>query len=98
MVDAITLPVPTLVIIASRVRREEHPTRTETPPEFYENATELVSRDMKERRVRKHTIKIAIRKIQSQKILVPHFNTRLTACHLDKSECPIEPNRVMPPL
>ena len=95
VIDTVPLPIPTLVIIPSRVRCKEHPTGAKTPPQFSENAEEFAGGNVKQRRVREYTVKTRLWKIQREKILVQDFYACLASCHFDESQRAIKADRLM---
>src|SRR5580704_17556536 len=68
--------------MAVRVRGEHHTARFEGCVQFPQHARQLLAGYMKQRGVGEHTIKIVIRQIELEKILLPHFAAAVSAGHV----------------
>jgi hypothetical protein len=55
-VRTVSLAVPALFVHPTRVRSEEHAPRLESRSQLAEHPRQVAARDMKERRVGKHTV------------------------------------------
>src|SRR5271169_5976474 len=84
MIHAVAPTIPAFLVMAVRVRAEQHTTRFQTCMQFQQHARQLLTRYMKQRRVGEYTIEIVIRQIELEKILLPDFAAAVGTSHVDE--------------
>ena len=81
MIRAIAPPVPAFLVMAVRVRAEQHTTRFQSCVQFQQHARQLLAGYMKQRGVGEHAIEMVIRQIELEEILLPHFAAAVSTRH-----------------
>src|ERR1700733_9855121 len=94
-IAAVPLAVPTLLVVAARVREKQNATRLERVVQLAEHARQVRAWYVKQRRVREHSVEVSGRQIQLEEVLVPHLAARVRACHLDEALAAIETDSLM---
>src|ERR1700737_3161323 len=81
MIHAVAPADPTFLVMAVRVRAEQHTTRFQTRVQFQQHAQQLLAGYMKQRGVGEHAIEMVIRQIELEEILLPYFAATAVARH-----------------
>jgi hypothetical protein len=69
-----TAPLPAFFIITARIRTEQHSSRFQRRPEFQQHAWRLLARYVKQRCIGEDTVKMGVRQIKLEKILLPYLD------------------------
>src|SRR5712691_12726254 len=81
MIRAVASAVPTFLVMAVRVRGEHHTARFEGCVQFPQHARQLLAGYMKQRGVGEHAIKMVIRQIELEEILLPYLAATVGTRH-----------------
>ena len=81
MIHAVAPAVPAFLVMAVRVRAEQHATRFQACMQFQQHARQLLAGYMKQRGVGEHAIEMVIRQIELEEILLPYFAAAVGARH-----------------
>src|SRR5271169_440673 len=84
MIHAVAPTIPAFLVMAVRVRAEQHTTRFQTCVQFQQHARQLLARYMKQRGVGEYPIEMAIRQIKLEEILLPNFAAAVGTRHFGK--------------
>src|SRR5271156_1523230 len=87
--------VPAFLIIATRVRAEQHATRFQSGVQFQQHARQFLPRDMKQRGVGEHTIEKFLRQCELKKILPPYFAPAMGTRHGDEMLGAFQTDRIV---
>lgn len=75
---------PTVLIGPLRIRGEEHTVCFERLVELALDTREFLAGTMKNRCIRKDSIKVRRRQVETKEFLMPHFTARVRSRHLGK--------------
>src|SRR5437762_13763769 len=81
MIEAVAPAVPAFLVMAARIRAEQHTSRFESRVQFQQHARQLLAGYMKQRGVGEHAIEMVIRQIELEEILLPYVAATVGACH-----------------
>ena len=84
MIYAVAPAVPAFLVMAARVRAEQHATRFQTCVQVQQYARQLLAGYMKQRGIGEHAIEMVIRQIELEKILLPYVAAAVGARHCGK--------------
>src|SRR5271169_3830588 len=87
--------VPAFLIVATRVRAEQHAARLQSGVQFQQHARQFLPRDMKQRGVGEHTIEMFLRQCELKKVLPPYFAPAMGTRHGDEMLGAFQTDRVM---
>src|SRR5688500_15381339 len=95
MPHAVAAALPSLLVVAARIRAEQHAARLERVAQFYQHARQCLPRHVEQRRVREHTVESQRRKIELQEVLFPHLATGQLTRHRRELGNRLEADRVV---
>src|SRR6266852_4596390 len=81
VIRAVAPAVPALLVVAVRVRAEQHAARLERRAQLAEHARQLLARNVEQHRIREHAVEARIGQIQAEQILPPHLAAAVLARH-----------------
>src|SRR5712692_7529251 len=81
IVRAVAATAPAFLVLAVRVRAEQHAARSQRHVQFPQHARQFLAWYMKQRGVGEHAIEMVIRQIELEKFLPPYFAAAVGACH-----------------
>ena len=91
VIDPVALFIPTLLALAAGVGAEEHAAGPQSREKSVQNALQVRSGDMEDRRIGENAVKAFGGKIESQKILVQDLAPRVAARHGAEGLAAVEP-------
>ena len=86
---------PAFLIVATRVRAEQHAARFQSGVQFQQHAQQFLPRDMKQRGVGEHTIEMFLRQCELKKILPPYFAPAMGTRHGDEMLGAFQTDRIL---
>src|SRR2546425_5829123 len=88
VVGAVALAVPAFLVIAVRIRAEQHPARLERGPQLSEHAWQLLAWHVEQRRVGEHPVEARRRQLEPEEVLLPHLAAAKLARHeIGRASC-----------
>jgi len=82
---AVASAVPAFLVMAVRVRAEQHTSRFQRRAQFPQHARQLLAGNMKQRGIGKHAIEMLIRQIEPEEILLPHLAAAVGTRHVGQA-------------
>ena len=95
MIHAVASAVPALLVVAVRIRAEQHPTRLQTRVQFPQHTRQLLAGYMKQCRVGEHAIETVTRQVELEEILLPYFAAAVGARNRGEVRGALQTNRDM---
>ncbi len=93
MIHAVAPTVPAFLVMAVRVRTEQHTTRFQTCVQFQQHARQLLTGHMKKRGIGEYAIEMVLRQIKLEEILLPYFASAMCARHLGETRGALQSDR-----
>src|SRR5690606_3463774 len=90
MVDAVALAAPAFLVVAARVRGEEHATGLERGVQLPEHPRQLRARDMEQRCVGEDAVEARWRQLESQEVLLEDLAAAVLARHPGEARRAVE--------
>src|SRR5258706_140108 len=81
VIRAVAPAVPALLVVAVRVRAEQHAARLERRAQLAEDARQLLARHVEQHRIGEDAVEARIGEFQSEQILPPHLAAAVLARH-----------------
>src|SRR5712691_13570732 len=81
MIRAVASAVPAFLVVAARVRAEQHTARFQSCAQFQQHARQLLAGHMKQRGVGEHAVEMVIRQIELEEILLPYLAATVGTRH-----------------
>src|SRR6266849_2313873 len=95
MTHAVAPAVPAFLVVAERVRAEQHATRLQTRMQLPQYTRQLLAGHMKQCRVGEHAIETVTRQVELKEILLPYFAAAVGARHRGEVRGALQTNRDM---
>src|ERR1700692_838193 len=81
MVGAVASAIPAFFVVAARIGAEQHATGLQRGTQLPQHARQLDARYVEQRCVGVDAVKVRLRQIESEKILLPYFAAAISAGH-----------------
>src|ERR1039457_2451091 len=95
MVGAVPAAIPSLLVVAVRIRAEKDTARSQRRAQLAQDTRQFLRWNMKQGRVGEHAVEAVGRKVQLEKILLPHRAAGVLARHRSKAPDAFEADRGM---
>lgn len=95
VIHAITPVIPALFVISARIGTEQHPRWFQRCPQFFQYARQLTARNVEQGGIREYAVKVFLRKIEPEEVLLPYLTATMVSRHFDKPRCSFQPDRYM---
>ena len=93
VVGAITPTVLAFLVMAVRIRAEQHAPGLQCSAQLSQDTRQFTRRHMKQRCVREDAVKMRGRQIKSEEILLPYFTSSIGARHGHKGSSALQADR-----
>src|SRR6516165_1681962 len=90
VVDAVAPAAPSFLVVAARVRSEQHAAGFQAGMQSEEDIGQRPARYVEQRRVGEHAVEAARRQIERKEILLPHLAPAVGARHRGELRRPFE--------
>src|SRR5712692_5557407 len=96
MVRAVAPAVPAFLVMAARVRAEQHPARLERGAQLRQYSRQFLARNVKQRRIGENAVEARRQQVELEEVLLPHLAAAVFARHGGEARRAFEAYRGVP--